>query len=46
MERIGNAQAGLIGTLLNNDRMVRLVEFEALADGPSEVYTLGRCWAI
>lgn len=41
MQRIGRAQAGLIGTLLNNDRMIRLVEFEALAGPPSEAYTLG-----
>lgn len=41
MDRVGGAQAGLMGTLLNNSRMARLVEFEALADRPSDTYTLG-----
>jgi hypothetical protein len=45
MERIGNAQASVLGSLLNNDRMVRMIEFEALAPMPSQVYTVGEMLA-
>lgn len=39
--RIVNAQSSLIGSLLNDGKMTRLIETEALAKNPSEVYTLG-----
>jgi len=38
--RIGNAQRSILGLLLNDGRMRRMVEAEALADRPSQVYTL------
>jgi len=39
--RIVSAQSSIIGSLLNDAKMTRLVENEALAKNPSEVYTLG-----
>ncbi|MET0395517.1 MAG: zinc-dependent metalloprotease [Longimicrobiaceae bacterium] len=39
--RIGTAQRGILDQLLNDARMRRMVEFEALADRPGQVYTLG-----
>jgi hypothetical protein len=39
--RIGAAQRGILDQLLNDARMRRMVEFEALADRPGQVYTLG-----
>lgn len=41
MDRIGEAQTRLIATLLNNDRMLRLVEHAALAPTSGEAYELG-----
>ena len=38
--RIVNAQSALITSLLNDGKMTRLIENEALAKNPSEVYTL------
>jgi len=39
--RIVNAQGSIINALLNDAKMTRLVENEALAKNPSDVYTLG-----
>jgi hypothetical protein len=38
--RIVNAQSSLISSLLNDGKMTRLVENEAMSKNPSEVYTL------
>jgi hypothetical protein len=38
--RIVNAQSSLISSLLNDGKMTRLVETEAMSKNPSEVYTL------
>ena len=38
--RIVNAQSALVSNLLNDGKMTRLVENEALSKNPSEVYTL------
>src|SRR4029079_6509076 len=38
--RIVNAQSALVSSLLNDGKMTRLVENEALSKNPSEVYTL------
>src|SRR6185503_7787695 len=38
--RIVNAQSSLINSLLNDGKMTRLIEGEALAKNPAEVYTL------
>src|SRR5205085_10175136 len=43
--RIVNAQSALISSLLNDGKMTRLIETEALAKNPSEVYTLGEMLA-
>ncbi|MFI5311140.1 MAG: zinc-dependent metalloprotease [Gemmatimonadales bacterium] len=40
INRINAAQRGILSTLLNDPRLSRLVEFEALADKPAEAYTL------
>jgi hypothetical protein len=39
--RIVNAQSAVITSLLNDGKMTRLIESEALAKNPSDVYTLG-----
>ena len=39
--RIVNAQSALITSLLNDGKMTRLAENEALSKSPSDVYTLG-----
>jgi hypothetical protein len=39
--RIVNAQSAIIGNLLNDGKMTRLIENEALAKNSSDVYTLG-----
>ena len=41
MERIRNAQLRVLRSLLNDARIGRLIEFEALADGEEPVYTAG-----
>ncbi|HLL47209.1 MAG TPA: zinc-dependent metalloprotease, partial [Longimicrobiaceae bacterium] len=41
MTRIGAAQRGILEQLLQDARMRRMVEFEALAERPGQVYTLG-----
>jgi hypothetical protein len=38
--RIVNATSSLVGTLLNDGKMTRLIESEALSKNPSDVYTL------
>ena len=38
--RIVNAQSAIISNLLNDGKMTRLIENEALSKNPSEVYTL------
>ena len=38
--RIVGAQTGVLGTLMNDRRLERLIEQEALADNPQNVYTL------
>jgi hypothetical protein len=40
VDRFRNAQASVLGNLLQPVRLNRLIEFEALADRPSDVYTL------
>jgi hypothetical protein len=40
ISRINGAQAALLNSMLQDARMTRLVEHEALAKNPSEVYTL------
>jgi hypothetical protein len=40
ISRINGAQSALLNSLLQDARMTRLVEHEALAKNPSEVYTL------
>jgi hypothetical protein len=40
VERFRDQQARVIASLLSHDRLQRLVEFEALAEDPSEVYTV------
>ncbi len=40
--RIVTAQSSLINALLNDGKLTRLIENEALAKNPSEVYTLDR----
>ena len=39
IDRIGNAQAGVLAQLVNNDRLARMVELDALPNG-SDRYTL------
>jgi hypothetical protein len=41
LARVGRAQARLLTSLLSNTRMARMMEFEALAAEPDEVYTVG-----
>ncbi|HEV2148399.1 MAG TPA: zinc-dependent metalloprotease [Longimicrobiaceae bacterium] len=41
MSRIGSAQRGILQQLLNDARMRRMTEFEALAADASQVYTVG-----
>ncbi|HEX2191250.1 MAG TPA: zinc-dependent metalloprotease, partial [Longimicrobiaceae bacterium] len=41
VSRVGNAQRMLLLLLLNDARARRMTEFEALAERPSQVYTLG-----
>lgn len=41
VRRIHNAQAGVMNLVLNDRRMERLVEFEAMAPGGTAVYSLG-----
>ncbi|HEX8271399.1 MAG TPA: zinc-dependent metalloprotease [Longimicrobiaceae bacterium] len=43
--RIGTAQRSILDQLLNDARMRRMVEFEALAERPAQVYTLGEMLA-
>jgi hypothetical protein len=38
--RINNSQRGILSQLLNDARMARLVEYEALAERPGDVYAL------
>lgn len=40
IQRVGNAQAQVLSNLLNNQRMARLIEFEALAPRGQQVYKL------
>jgi hypothetical protein len=40
IRRIHNAQNGILGTILNDRRMERLIEQEAMAAGPGQAYTL------
>jgi hypothetical protein len=40
MDRISRAQQSILGGLLNDNRLARMIEFEALRNG-SEVYTVG-----
>ncbi len=40
LRRINQAQAGILGTLFNDRRLERVVEFEALARGAGETYGL------
>ena len=40
LARIGNAQNRVLNSVLNDGRMNRLLEMEALAKNPSDVYTL------
>jgi hypothetical protein len=40
MDRVLAAQRAILTNLLNDNRMRRLVEYEALADRPSQVYSL------
>ncbi|TVP46564.1 MAG: DUF5117 domain-containing protein [Gemmatimonadales bacterium] len=40
VERFRNAQASVLGNLFQPARLNRLIEFEALADRPADVYTL------
>jgi len=40
LERFRNQQARVLNALLSQDRLQRLVEFEALADDPAGVYTV------
>jgi hypothetical protein len=42
LDRIGAAQRNILNLLLANQRLARLIELEALAERPSEVYTLGQ----
>ena len=41
VNRIGNAQRGVLTTLLQNDRLARMVELEALAENGERTYRLG-----
>ena len=41
MERIRTQQLRVLSTLLNDDRLSRVIEFEALATSPREVYAIG-----
>jgi hypothetical protein len=41
MSRIGNAQRAILQQLLNDARLRRMTEFEALAADPAQVYTVG-----
>lgn len=41
VNRIVNAQSSLVSSLLNDGKMTRLIETEALAKNASEAYTLG-----
>ncbi|HEX6059048.1 MAG TPA: zinc-dependent metalloprotease [Gemmatimonadaceae bacterium] len=41
MARVRAAQVRILENLHSDDRMTRLIEFEALADRPQSVYTLG-----
>jgi hypothetical protein len=40
VDRFRTRQASVVNSLLSQDRLDRLVEFEALADKPSDVYTV------
>ncbi len=40
VDRFRNAQASVLNNLFNQNRLDRLIEFEALASSPSDVYTL------
>ncbi|HEX3157279.1 MAG TPA: zinc-dependent metalloprotease [Gemmatimonadaceae bacterium] len=42
IERVNRAQTGVLTTLLNDDRMERMIEFEALAHATDTTYTLPR----
>jgi hypothetical protein len=42
VQRIRQQQAGLLGSLLNVQRLNRMVEFEALAARPADAYTVGQ----
>ncbi len=41
LDRIGRAQARVLAALLDNGRIARLIEYEALAERPSQVYSAG-----
>jgi hypothetical protein len=41
INRVANAQARALSSLVSNTRLQRMVEYEALAENPAEVYTLG-----
>jgi hypothetical protein len=41
IDRIGRAQQRVLASLLDNNRLARLIEFEALAARPSQAYPLG-----
>jgi hypothetical protein len=45
VSRIVNAQSSIITSLLNDAKMTRLIESEAMAKSPSDVYTLGEMLA-
>jgi hypothetical protein len=45
IDRVGRAQARVLNALLNDVRMQRMIEFEALARRPGEVYALGDMFA-
>ena len=45
LDRIGAAQRTILNLLLTNQRLARLIELEALAERPSEVYSLGQMLA-
>jgi len=45
LNRFRGAQGNVLNSLFNQARLERLVEFEALADNPSDVYTLAELMA-
>jgi hypothetical protein len=45
LRRINQAQAGVLGTLMNDRRLERLIEFEALAEDKRDVYSLSEMLA-